>query len=153
MSLKNKVGNFFILFGLVGLLVFVASVLAPPESFDSGAFLVGAALIGVGLNFRLSKVRPRAGGPPAGGGGAPAAAPRPAALEGAPNAKRQGLFGTILHGPANKKSAPSGGKPGGGGGGGGAGGKGGGGGKPGSSGGKGGGGGGGGGKGGGGGRK
>lgn len=112
MSLKNKVGNFLILFGLIGLLVFVASVLAPPESFDSTAFLVGAAFVGVGINFRRSKVRPRAGGPP--GGGAGAGGPSQADLAAAKpkDAKPQGLLAKVMHGPANKqKTAPGGGRP------------------------------------------
>jgi len=45
MSLKNKVGNYLILFGLIALIVFVGSVLAPPESFDTGAFLIGALCV------------------------------------------------------------------------------------------------------------
>ena len=121
MSLKNKVGNYLILFGLIALLVFVASVLAPPESFDSTAFLAGAGLLVVGVAFRRSKVRPRAGGPPAGagggagGGGAPPPGPLPR-----PKPARQGLFSTLLNGPASKqKTAPGGGGGGGGKGGGG----------------------------------
>ena len=118
MSLKNKVGNYLILFGLIALIVFIGSVLAPPASFDTGAFLIGAACIGVGVNFRLSKVRPRAGGPPADAGGAPAA---PAGVP--PKPQRQGLLSKVMHGPNDKKkTAPSGGggarPPGGGGGGG-----------------------------------
>ena len=105
MSLKNKVGNYLILFGLIALIVFIGSVLAPPASFDTGAFLIGAACIGVGVNFRLSKVRPRAGGPPAEAGGAPAA---PAGVP--PKPQRQGLLSKVMHGPNDKKkTAPSGG--------------------------------------------
>ena len=118
MSLKNKVGNYLILFGLIALIVFIGSVLAPPESFDTGAFLIGAACIGVGVNFGLSKGRPRAGGPPAGAGGPPAA-PRPAAPAGGPpKPQRQGLLSKIMSGPNDKKkTAPGGGLgPGGGGG-------------------------------------
>ena len=119
MSFKHRVGNFLILFGLIGLLIFAASVLAPPaDSFDIPAFLVGAVLLVLGLNFRLSKSAsgPPAGeraaaaksapaksagpksGPPAGGGGKP----------GGP--KKQGLVNTIMKGP-NDKRLTGGGKP------------------------------------------
>jgi hypothetical protein len=122
MSLKNKVGNFLILFGLIGLIIFIASVLAPPESFDTTAFLMGAAFLAVGVNFRRSRVRPRAGGPPP-GAAAPVASERPAAPAGAPpKPAKRGLFSTILKGPANKQkgaggspAAAGGGKPSGGG--------------------------------------
>jgi hypothetical protein len=104
MSLKNRVGNFLILFGLIALLVFGATVLAPPEAVDGQAFLAGAALLGVGLKFRLAK-SPRgapqthAGPPPAAAGGPPPSAPaRP---------RRQGLFATVLKGPAKPKVAPA----------------------------------------------
>jgi hypothetical protein len=101
MSLKNRVGNFLILFGVIGLMIFVASVLAPPEEFDARAFLGGVVLVGVGVSFRLSKSRgvAPAGPPPAAPQAAPAPPDRP---------KKRGLFATILKGPANKnKTAPA----------------------------------------------
>lgn len=121
MGFKQRVGNFFLLFGTIGLLIFVASVLTTPGNYDVSAFLVGALLFGLGLNFRLSKPSgppreaPRPadsapkGGPPGGGG------PKPAGAGGPP--KRQGLLSSVLKGPPPKKTAPAPPKPGGGGGG------------------------------------
>src|SRR5689334_22838581 len=95
MSLKNKVGSFLILFGVIALIVFVATVLSPPPSFDSGAFILGVACLGVGVNFRMSKVRPRAGGPPAGGGGSGGGGGAPAAMPAKAKPAKQGLFATV----------------------------------------------------------
>jgi hypothetical protein len=120
MGFKQRVGNFFLLFGLIGLLIFAASVLAPSGSYDIPAFIAGVLLFGLGLNFRLSKPSgpPReaahaaapmakAAGKPAGKGGPPGG--------GAP--KRQGLLSSVLKGPPPKKTAPKPAGPGGGGGG------------------------------------
>ena len=133
MSFQQRVGNFFLLFGAIGLLIFAASVLTPPGNYDLYAFLAGALLFGLGLKFRLTKSaagpppaaaapkagpkpggkpaggKPGGGGPPGGGGG-----PKP----GGPP-KRQGLLSRILKGPPPSKTAPRPpGPPGGGGGGG-----------------------------------
>jgi hypothetical protein len=103
MSLKNRVGNFLILFGLIALIIFGATVLAPPEAVDGPAFLAGATLLGVGLKFRLAK-SPRGapsahtGPPPAAAGGPPPGGSKP---------RRQGLFATVLKGPAKPKTAPA----------------------------------------------
>ena len=129
MGFKQRVGNFLLLFGTIGLLVFVASVLTPSGSYDVSAFLVGALLFGLGLKFRMSKSSgppheaPRAAapapkaagkaGPPK--GGLPGGGPKPAGAGGPP--KRQGLLSSILKGPPPKKTAPGPPRPGGGGGG------------------------------------
>jgi hypothetical protein len=122
-AFKQRVGNFLLLFGTIGLLVFVASVLTPSGSYDVSAFLVGALLFGVGLKFRMSKSSgapheaPRAaapaakaagrpagkGGPPK--GGPPGGGPKPAGAGGSP--KRQGLLASVLKGPPPKKTAPA----------------------------------------------
>jgi len=102
MSLKNRVGNYFILFGLIALIIFAATVLAPPEAVDGWAFIAGAALLGVGLKFRLAK-SPR-GAPPAHAGPPPGAQ---AAGPSGPRPRRQGLFATVLKGPAKPKTAPA----------------------------------------------
>src|SRR5258708_31564975 len=60
MGFKQRVGNFFLLFGTIGLLIFAASVLTSTGSYDINAFVAGVLLFGLGLNFRLSK----ASGPP-----------------------------------------------------------------------------------------
>ena len=129
MSFTQRVGNFFLLCGAIGLLIFAASALTPPGNYDLYAFLAGALLFGLGLKFRLSKsaggpppaaapkAGPKPGGKPAGkpGGGKPGGGgPKP----GGPP-KRQGLLSSILKGPPPSKTAPKpgGGGPGGGGGG------------------------------------
>ena len=127
MSFKRRVGNFLILFGVIGLLVFAASVLAPPaDSYDVPAFLAGAVLLVVGVSFRLSK----SAGAPSGGerpAGAPAAA-KAAPKSGPPGGgkpgggtgpKKQSLANTIMKGPNSKHlpaagakaGPPGGGKP------------------------------------------
>jgi hypothetical protein len=124
MSFKQRVGNFFLLFGSIGLLIFAASVLTPSSSYDITAFIAGVLLFGLGLNFRLSKssgppreaphpvnaiAKPAAkAGPPK--GGKPGGAPKPAG--GAPPAKRQGMLSSILKGPPPRKTAPKPGGPG-----------------------------------------
>jgi hypothetical protein len=138
LSLKNRVGNFLLLFGAIGLIIFVASVLAPPGDMDVWSFVAGAALLAVGLRFRLDKSGPPIVAPPP---RAPAGPPPRAAAKGkgpgpggpppGPPPKKQGPLATIFKGPANKKTAPKnapqiaggkvpagkgGGKPGGGGG-------------------------------------
>ena len=127
MGFKQRVGNFFLLFGVIGLLIFAASVLAPTGSYDVTAFIAGVLLFGLGLNFRLSKSSgppreamraaapaaksgPKAagkGGPPKPAGGAPKPAGGPP--------KRQGLLSGILKGPPPTKTAPKPAGPGGGG--------------------------------------
>jgi hypothetical protein len=108
----HRVGNFFLLAGIIGLLVFAASVLVPDTGYNITAFLVGALLFGLGLKLRMSKPAGRPheaasseshaaakSGPPHGGG-----------KPGAP--KRQGLLNTISKGPADrKKTAPAPPKP------------------------------------------
>ena len=127
MGFKQRVGNFFLLFGVIGLLIFAASVLAPSGSYDIPAFIAGVLLFGLGLNFRLSKPSgpPRevahaaapmakSAGKPAGKGGPPGGgAPKP----GGGPPKRQGLVSSVLKGPPPKKTAPKPAGPGGGGGG------------------------------------
>jgi hypothetical protein len=112
MGFKQRVGNFFLLAGIIGLLVFAASVLAPAQGYNIAAFLVGALLFGLGLNFRMAKTS----GPPR---EAHSAAPHSAAKSGPPHAgskpgapKKQGLLNTIVKGPADrKKTAPAPPKP------------------------------------------
>ena len=125
MGFKQRVGNFLLLAGAIGLLIFAASVVTPPSHYDVTAFLVGALLFGLGLNFRMSKPsgashasheahsvahtgKPAAkGGPakPAAGGGPPKGAPP----------KKQSPLAMVFKGPAVKKTAPAPPKPGGGG--------------------------------------
>lgn len=97
-TLKNRVGNFLILFGLIALAVFAATVVAPPEAVDLWAFVAGAALLFVGIRFRCAKGVPLAAAPP------PAAAPLPAAAP-APKPKRRGPLATVLKGPGKAKAA------------------------------------------------
>ncbi len=124
LSLKNRVGNFLILGGLIGLLIFVATAITPPEHVDLWAFLIGAALVGVGVRFRLDKrgrptaPPPRPAGPPPGaqprpapkgkgpakGGGKPAGPPPGPP----PRPARRGPLATIFKGPAQQKTAPKG---------------------------------------------
>ncbi len=118
MSLKQRVGNFLLLMGFIGLLIFGASVIAPPGNYSIPAFLVGALLFGLGLNFRLSKP---SGHPHAEAHSAPHAAPahksaaKPAAKGGLPAhagppaaaPKRQGPISGLLKGPPPKKTAPA----------------------------------------------
>jgi hypothetical protein len=126
LSLKNRVGNFLLLFGLIALLIFVASALAPPPEFDLWAFLAGAALLGLGLRFRLDKKGRPLAAPPPRPAGPPPGPPRPAAAKkgppkkgGAPPAgpppgpppKKPGPLGGLLKGP--KPAAKAGGPPGG----------------------------------------
>src|SRR6185369_10600539 len=86
MGFKQRVGNFLLLCGCIGLLVFAASVLSPTGSYDVTAFIGGVLLFGLGLNFRLSKSTapppmkaaapaPKAAGKPAGKGGPPKGGP------------------------------------------------------------------------------
>jgi hypothetical protein len=112
MGFQQRVGNFFLLGGTIGLLIFAASVLVPTAGgYNITAFLVGALLFGLGLKLRLSKPsRPREAsfsephsapksGPPHAGG-----------KPGAP--KKQGLVNAIVKGPADrKKTAPAPPKP------------------------------------------
>jgi hypothetical protein len=104
---KHRVGNFFLLCGTIGLLVFAASVLVPDSGYNIPAFLVGALLFGLGLNFRMSKPsgRPRE---------AASSESHSAAKSGPPHggAQKQGLLNAIVKGPANrKKTAPAPPKP------------------------------------------
>jgi hypothetical protein len=106
MSFKHRVGNFLLLLGVIGLLVFVASVLAAGGNYDVTAFLVGAVLFGLGLNFRLSKPSgppPEAPMPAAHSAkaGAKAGPPKAGPPKAAP--EKQGLLSTILKGPPPKK--------------------------------------------------
>jgi hypothetical protein len=112
MSFKQRVGNFLLLLGVIGLLVFVASVLVAGGNYDVTAFLVGAVLFGLGLNFRLSKPSgpPREAPMPAAQsakGGAKAGPPKAGQPGGGPP-KSQGLVSTLLKGPPPK---PGGGGP------------------------------------------
>jgi hypothetical protein len=121
-TLKNRVGNFLILFGFIGLLIFIASAIAPPGEFDAFAFLGGAALVAVGVRFRLDKRgRTLAAPPPTAPAAMPAPAPknrdRRAGKDGPPPGppppppKKRGPLGTIFKGPANRKTAPTGPPP------------------------------------------
>lgn len=109
MGFKHRVGNFFLLCGTIGLLVFGATVLVPTSdfTFTVTAFLVGALLFGLGLNFRMSK--PSGPAREAASGEA-----HLAAKSGPPHAgaQKQGLLNAIVKGPANrKKTAPAPPKP------------------------------------------
>jgi len=134
MSLKNRVGNFLILGGLIALLIFVATAITPPGDLDVWAFLIGAALVGLGVRFRLDKRGRPTAAPPRPAGPPPGAQPRPAPKGGAkrsgpvrggapagpppgppPRPARRGPLATIFKGPAAQKTAPKG-PPGGGGG-------------------------------------
>jgi|SRR5579859_4378530 len=126
MGFKQRVGNFFLLFGTIGLLIFAASVLTPTGSYDVTAFIAGVLLFGLGLNFRLSKPSGppreahRAAAPAAKAGAKPASKGGPPKPTGAPKPaggppKRQGLLSSILKGPPPTKTAPKPGGPGGGG--------------------------------------
>lgn len=72
MSFKNRVGNFLLLAGAIGLFVFAASAAAGTGSADMPALVVGLLLVLVGLRWRLAK-----GAPPA-APLMPPPAPRPA---------------------------------------------------------------------------
>ena len=117
MSLKNRVGVFLLLAGLLFLFIFAASALAPAgtgQGPDVLTLVGGAALLFVGARWRMAKGgRPLMGRPPAAAGGPP----------GLPPPKKRGPLGALLKGPASKGGPPKaggppggGGKPGGGGG-------------------------------------
>jgi hypothetical protein len=97
MPLKNRLGSFFILAGLIALLIFVASV-AAGQAYDLPALLAAVVLVPLGVHWALAKrpaPPPRPAGPP------PAA---PAAAPAAPNGakKKRGLFRLT-----GKKTAPA----------------------------------------------
>ncbi|MCC6187599.1 MAG: hypothetical protein IT318_01080 [Anaerolineales bacterium] len=100
MTLKNRVGNFLILFGLIALVVFAATVVAPPEAVDLWAFVAGAALLLVGIRFRRAKGAPLAPAPPS------AAVPPAPVAPAAARPKRRGPLATVLRGPGKAKTAP-----------------------------------------------
>jgi hypothetical protein len=104
---KHRVGNFFLLCGTIGLLVFAASVLVPESGYNITAFLVGALLFGLGLNFRMSKPSGRPHEAASGEAHSVAKSGPPHA-----GAQKQGLLNAIVKGPANrKKTAPAPPKP------------------------------------------
>jgi hypothetical protein len=121
MSFKQRVGNFFLLAGAIGLVIFAASVAAPADGYNIPAFVAGLLLFGLGLNFRLSKsaAPPHHAEPPgamahskpAGKGGG--VGPKPTV---AGSIKKQGVVTTIVKGPPPKRTAPAPPRPGGGGG-------------------------------------
>ena len=98
-SLKNRVGSFLLLAGLIFLLLFAASVLAESGKYDLTSFLAGAAAMGLGWHWRFAKSARPQGPPaqPAGPAGPPPAAAPP---------KKHGPLAFLLHGPAKKKTAP-----------------------------------------------
>jgi hypothetical protein len=89
--------------------------LAPADGYNITAFLVGALLFGLGLNFRLSKSSgpPREAAPAvphSARAAAKSAPPQAGSKPGAPT--RPGLLNTIVKGPADKKkTAPAPPKP------------------------------------------
>jgi hypothetical protein len=99
MSLRNRIGSFFLLAGAICLVIFAASVLAPSGTPEVMALAAGAVLVFFGWRWRMAK-----GGRPA--GPPPAAAPAPAAA--APAPRKRGPLSTLLKGP---KKAPAGGAP------------------------------------------
>jgi hypothetical protein len=109
----HRVGNFFLLAGIIGLLVFAATLLVPTSdcTFTVTAFLVGALLFGFGLKLRMTKLS----GPPRGaasGEAHSAAKSGPPHAGAKPGAPKQGLLSAIVKGPADrKKTAPAPPKP------------------------------------------
>src|SRR5688572_18624888 len=101
MSLRNRIGAFFLLTGAIFLFIFAASVFSPTGSYELLPLFGGAALVVIGLRWRLAK-----------GGGPPRAA-APAASTPPPPPKKQGPLGALLKGPASKKMQPKAAAPGG----------------------------------------
>jgi 23S rRNA pseudouridine2605 synthase len=97
--LKNRIGAFFLLTGVLFLFIFATSVFSPTGDYQVLPLLGGAALVVMGWRWRTAK-RPRPAGPP------PSAAPAAAPKAGPPPAKKQGPLATLLKGPASKKMAP-----------------------------------------------
>ena|SRR5688572_16011988 len=118
MSLRNRIGAFFLLGAAIFLFIFVTSVFSPTGEYALLPLFAGAALLVVGWRWRTTKS--------AGGGGPPrAAAPAGTPPPGPPPPpKKRGPLGALLKGPPSKlpakapggpgSNAPAGGKPGGG---------------------------------------
>ena len=99
MSLRNRIGTFFLLTAALFLFIFAASAFSPSGNYEVIALLAGAVLLVVGFRWRLAK-----------GGRPPAAARAPAPAAGKPPPpKKQGALTTLLKGPVGmKKTAPKG---------------------------------------------
>jgi hypothetical protein len=106
MSLRNRIGSFFLLAAAIFLFIFAASMFSPNGEYEVMALLAGVVLLFVGTRWRLAK-----GGRPVvrAAASAPAAAPGPPAGTPAPPKKR-GPLGVLLKGPKSKK-APANGAP------------------------------------------
>jgi hypothetical protein len=92
MSRRTRIGNFFFFCGLMGLVIFFASLYMPQKQYQYAAFFIGVALCTLGWITRSgAKTAPAAPKPkPA---APPPAAPKP------PAAQKQGLLSTLLKGP------------------------------------------------------
>jgi len=120
MALIHRIGNFFILAGLIVLLIFAASMLDGSGNYDLTALLVGATLLGLGVYWRRSKATapppmpptpppaPAKARPPKRGKGG-GKSPAPAGSATGPPPKKPGPVRALLRGPAPKK--PAGGAP------------------------------------------
>jgi hypothetical protein len=115
MSLKNRVGTFLFLTGVLALFVFTASIFTPTQDYDVAALVVGVFLIIVGWSWRRTKGGPAPAAPPPPVAGPPRAAAPPAAhtppgagpgMKASQAVKKQGLRKTLLHGPPARKTAP-----------------------------------------------
>ncbi len=116
MSLRNRIGAFFLLGAAIFLFIFVTSVFSPTGDYALLPLFGGVALLFVGWRWRLAK---SAGGPPRSTAPAPAGTPPP------PPPKKRGPLASLLKGPPSKmppkapggpgSNAPAGAKGGGGG--------------------------------------
>jgi hypothetical protein len=98
-SLVNRVGSFFLLTGLIFLLIFAASALDEAAGYDLLALLVGAGAFGLGWHWRFARRR---------GGGAPQATASAAPPAAAPaQSKRPSPLGGLMRRPG-KKHLPKG---------------------------------------------
>jgi hypothetical protein len=95
MSLKQRLGNFLMFIGAIGIFMFIASVLAEMP-YDVWSLLWGVALFSIGLGWRSSKPAEEQRPAPK-----PAPPPKPVAPKAPP---KPGFLTTLLKGP--RKAAP-----------------------------------------------
>jgi hypothetical protein len=104
-SLKNRIGAFFLLAGVLFLFIFAASAMAPAGTGAGPDVLTlagGAALMFIGARWRMAKGGRPSAGPPAAAGGD---------LAGMPSPKKRGPLSALLKGPGPKGAGPKGGPP------------------------------------------
>ena len=80
--MKRRIGSFFLLVGIIFLVIFAASVLAGTGRYDLTAFLVGAGSFGLGWHWQFAKRKPGAQQPAGAPAGPPPAPPKRGPLAG-----------------------------------------------------------------------